>query len=168
MGKNIEKKEMKRIHFIGVGGISMSALAKHCLNKGLIVSGSDRQNSDMIKGLIDSGASIVVGHNERAVLEADIVCYTSAISEQDCELKLAREKGKTLIKRSQLLGEFANEYKRSIAVTGSHGKTTTTAIISKILHEASTLEKFSRAAAMLVGLALYASIISVLRSVRVI
>ncbi len=128
---------ISKIHFIGIGGISMSSLAKYCKRLGLLVSGSDRVESEVLEALKSLGITAYAGHSEVNLkgISPDIVVYTSAISEDNEELLYSKSKGIPLIKRSELLGEICKNFKTSIGVSGSHGKTTTTAMILHILKE---------------------------------
>ncbi len=121
-----------KVHFIGVGGVNMSALAKHLICQGYEVSGSDisANNTAELKAL---GAKIYNGHNPKNVQNADFVVYTSAIKNDNPELNYAIKNGLNLIKRSELLGWIMDRYKRSIAISGSHGKTTTTNMLANVL-----------------------------------
>ena len=125
----------KKIHFIGIGGVSMSAIARYLKNKGFIVSGSDisMQNNTF---LCDLGITVYHKHDKENLKNCDAVVYTSAISEDNEEYKMAKEMGLPLIKRSVLLGQIISQYKNSIGISGSHGKTTATAMISHVLIEA--------------------------------
>lgn len=125
----------KKIHFIGIGGVSMSAIARYLKNKGFIVSGSDisMQNDTFLCGL---GIKTYHKHDKENLKDCDAVVYTSAISEDNEEYKMAKEMGLPLIKRSVLLGRIISQYKNSIGISGSHGKTTATAMISHVLIEA--------------------------------
>ncbi len=128
--------DMHRIHFIGIGGIGMSALARLCLHEGKIVSGSDRTTSEITQAL--SGEGVTVYPEQRAVnISADmhLVIYTEAMSQEHEELVQARALGIPTINYFDALGQVANEY-YLIAVAGSHGKTTTTAMIIDIFEEA--------------------------------
>ena len=121
------------IHFIGIGGISMSALAEICLNKGYSVSGSDMSRSPMTEKLESQGAKIYIGQKkENIVDELDIVVYTAAIHPDNEELLAAKDKNILTINRAVFLGQIMREYKNSIAVSGTHGKTTTTSMLSTI------------------------------------
>ena len=125
------------IHFIGIGGISMSALAEICLNKKYNVSGSDMNESDLTRKLRDQGAKIFIGQcKENITDDIDIVVYTAAIHPDNPELVEAKNKNKLTINRAAFLGQLMREYKNSIAVSGTHGKTTTTSILSTIFEHA--------------------------------
>ncbi len=124
----------KHFYFIGIGGINMSALALYLRDKGYKVSGSDI-NPIALRGLKKRGINVFNGHSAKNLCGADCVVYTSAISPDNEELLEAKRQGATLIKRSGLLGEILSKYKLSIAVSGSHGKTTTTDMIANVLIE---------------------------------
>ena len=125
------------IHFIGVGGISMSALAEICLNKGYKVSGSDSNESYLLDKLRSQGAQIFIGHKKEHVSDnVDMVVYTAAVHEDNAELVAAKEKNILTINRAAFLGQIMREYKNSIAVSGTHGKTSTTSMLSTIFEYA--------------------------------
>ena len=128
--------EGKHIHFIGIGGISLSALATFAISFGAVVSGSDITKNEQTEKLENSGAIIFEGHRPQQVFGCDVVVYSSAIKEDNEELKEARFQKILVLKRAEFLNEIAKEYKMVIAVSGSHGKTTTTAMIAKILIDA--------------------------------
>ena len=132
-------QNIKRVHFVGIGGIGMSALARLFLHEKKQVSGSDRTASDITRTLQNEGAQIFDGHDEENLIPGtDLVVYTEAVSDKTegyVELIRARELGITTINYFDALGMVANEY-YLIAVAGSHGKTTTTAMIIDILEEA--------------------------------
>lgn len=128
---NLQKGD--RIHFIGVGGVSMSALAEILLVKGFHVSGSDRESSPGVRKLEKLGLTFYLGQEASHVMDATLVVYTAAISEDNPELSAARQQGIQTIGRSELLGAIMKDYPYSIAVSGTHGKTTTTSMLSEIL-----------------------------------
>lgn len=127
----ITNKE-KRIHFIGIGGISMSGLAEILIGQGYKVSGSDMKESDATKHLIKSGAEIYIGHNKANVLNKDLVVFTAAISLDNPELAGAIELKIPTMDRAEFLGQIMQGHKYNVAVSGTHGKTTTTSMISHI------------------------------------
>lgn len=133
MIKHFELGNFKQIHFIGVGGVSMSALAQFCLRRGKIVSGSDRVYSTSLENLSKMGAKIYIGHDKNNVKTADLVVYSSALDSNNPELRFSIDNKITVLKRSQFLGEILKVYKNVIAVSGCHGKTTTTAMIGEVL-----------------------------------
>ncbi len=128
---NLLPKNVK-VHFIGIGGINMSALAKHLKMQGFIVSGSDIcvNNTAELRSL---GIKVFNNHSQENVKKADVVVYTSAIKSDNPELDYAIKNNLILVKRSELLGQIMAKYKKSIAISGSHGKTTTTDMIANML-----------------------------------
>src|SRR5699024_6238322 len=114
---------------------SMSALAEVLLKDGVIVSGSDSKASAIVKKLEDKGVKIYIGHSgENLVKDIDLVVYTDAISDDNPEYLKAREENIPLLDRGNFLGQLMTKYKTSIAISGTHGKTTTTGMLSTILH----------------------------------
>lgn len=128
-------KNAKYIHFIGVGGISMSGLATIMLKNKIKVSGSDIQASAITDKLKKQGANIYLTHNESNVKSQDLVVYSGAIKEDNVEILKAKQLGIPCIERSEFLGYVSSKYKTSIAVGGTHGKTTTTAMLAKCFLE---------------------------------
>ena len=126
-----------KIHFIGVGGISMSALAEICINKGYKVSGSDNNESYLLEKLRSEGADIFIGHKkEHLTDDIDLVVYTAAVASDNEELVAAKQKNKLIMSRAAFLGQLMREYQNSIAVSGTHGKTSTTSMLSTIFQYA--------------------------------
>lgn len=111
----------------------MSGLAKYCLTKGYSVSGSDKTVSGETKKLAALGAKVFKGHKAENGLGAELVVYSSAVPAGNPELCFARKNGVTVCKRSELLGEILSFHRKTVAVSGSHGKSTTTAMIAEIL-----------------------------------
>ena len=127
-------KNKKRIYFIGIGGISMSAIALFLLDKGFIVSGSDKIESDITDNLIKNGIKVNFSQaKENIDSNIDLVVYTAAISEDNEEYKKAKELNIEMMSRAELLGCIMKLYKKVINVAGTHGKTTITSMISKVL-----------------------------------
>lgn len=126
------------VHFIGIGGISMSGLAQILLHNNIKVSGSDVSSSNLTEYLEENGAKITIGQSEKNIENPDLVVYTAAISEDNPELMEARRKGIRTIERSVFVGEIMKEYKVSVAVSGTHGKTTTTSMLSHVFLSADT------------------------------
>ena len=125
------------IHFIGIGGISMSGLAEILLEEGFTVSGSDSKESVLTKKLVSEGAHIAYGQKaENITDDIDCVVYTAAINRANPELMEAVAKKIPMLTRAELLGQLMKNYDTPIAVSGTHGKTTTTSMISHILLEA--------------------------------
>ncbi|MCI8561518.1 MAG: UDP-N-acetylmuramate--L-alanine ligase [Dorea sp.] len=127
------------VHFIGIGGISMSGLAKVLLKEGFTISGSDNKRSALTEQLEGAGATIFYGQKASNIIEGiDVVVYTAAIHADNEEYKAAVDKGLYMLKRSQLLGQLMRNYDIPIAVSGTHGKTTTTSMLTHILLAADT------------------------------
>lgn len=127
------------VHFIGIGGISMSGLAEILLTEGFTVSGSDRAPSDLTRRLESKGARVFYGQcEENLSAKIDLVVYTAAIKNDNPELAAAKKLGIPTLTRAELLGQMMKNYKVPIAVSGTHGKTTTTSMISQILLTAKT------------------------------
>ncbi len=125
----------KHYHLIGIGGIGMSGIAHLLLKCGEKVSGSDVKSGKNTDTLREMGAEIVIGHRAENIRGAQVVVYSSAISEENPELVLARTLGVPLMKRAEALAELMKN-KTVITVAGSHGKTTTTSLVSCLLLEA--------------------------------
>lgn len=123
---------MEHLHFIGIGGTGMSAVARILLEMGYLVSGSDLATSEMTERLARLGARISIGHRPENLQDADLVVISSAVPEDNEELVAARARGIRVLHRAEMLGRLMGRY-RSVAVAGSHGKTTTTSMISVIL-----------------------------------
>ena len=127
------------VHFIGIGGISMSGLAEILLNAGFTVSGSDRAASPLTGRLEEEGAQIFIGQRaENITGDVQLVIYTAAIKEDNPEYRQALALGIPMMTRAELLGQIMKNYRTSIAVSGTHGKTTTTSMITSVLLEADT------------------------------
>lgn len=129
-------KNIKTVHFIGIGGISMSGLAQILLTRGYKVQGSDIQYSSLIEKLEKNGAVVNIPHNAANVHGADLVIYTSAVKDDNPEIIEAKKLNIPLMDRATLLGEVMKEYSYRIAVAGCHGKTTSTSMISIIFKNA--------------------------------
>ena len=128
---NIEYfKKYKKIYMIGIGGISMSGIAEILKNWELEVSGSDITDSEIIKNLRNTGINITIGHNVDALKNADLVVYTAAVKQDDPELLAAHENNIPTIERKDLVGELTKAFSESICISGTHGKTTTSSMIS--------------------------------------
>ncbi len=133
---DVLKQKNSRIHFIGIGGVSMSSLAKLLLHDGHTISGSDNTVSSNTKELERLGVSVVYRQVADNIREFDMVVYTAAISPQNEELMQARAKGILTVERCILLGEMMREYRFPINVAGTHGKTTTTSMVASIFLDA--------------------------------
>lgn len=135
----IDFKKPIHVHFIGIGGISMSGLAEILLTENFKISGSDTKSSDIIDNLIAMGAMINIGQCAGNITDdIDLVVYTAAIHKDNEEFASCVEKNIPMITRAQLLGQIMSNYKYSVAVSGTHGKTTTTSMLSQIFMEADT------------------------------
>jgi len=135
MPSHLHLKQPRHAHFIGIGGISMSALANVLLQRGWQVSGSDLSRSSLTERLAEAGATVYYDHKPSNVEGAQVIIYTSAIRPENPELVRARELGIPIYTRGELLGALMEEAKYGIAISGSHGKTTTTSMVSMILLE---------------------------------
>ena len=136
MSFNFIKDKHKKIHFIGIGGISMSGLAAVLLNNGYKVSGSDFKDSAILDTLRNKGAEIYIGHSKENLKNVDLVVYTAAIPESNPELIEAKKLDIQLMDRAEFLGLIMKGHKYNVAISGTHGKTTTTSMISQITLEA--------------------------------
>lgn len=128
---NNRMKPKRRIHFIGIGGVGMSGIAHVLRREGYEVSGSDQQASAMTASLAQLGITIFIGHDAAHVDGANVVVYTSAVDENNPEMLAAREAGLPLIPRAQMLAELMR-FRYGIAIAGTHGKTTTTSLITSV------------------------------------
>lgn len=124
------------VHFIGIGGISMSGLAEILLEEGFNISGSDAKESDLTRQLASRGAMIFYGQRAENIIDGiDLVVYTAAIHPDNPEFACAVQKGIPMLTRADLLGQIMKNYQVPIAVSGTHGKTTTTSMASHVLLE---------------------------------
>ena len=122
------------IHFIGIGGISMSALARLLASRGFTISGSDWHESDLTKELESLGIQVFLGqHAENITKDIDLVVYTAAVHADNEEYRRAQELNLPLMPRSVLLGQIMKHYPHAVGIAGTHGKTTTTSILSALL-----------------------------------
>lgn len=128
-------KKQHHIHFVGIGGIGMSGIAEVLINLGHKVSGSDLKASDVTRRLADLGAEVMIGHSGLNVREAEVVVISSAVSDENPEVLAARRDFIPVIPRAEMLAELMR-LKSSVAVAGSHGKTTTTSLIGTMLTRA--------------------------------
>ena len=128
----------KRVHLIGIGGASMSGIARILQSFGCSISGSDLNESHNIEQLRKAGIRVYLGHDASNVGNADLVVYSMAISQDNPEIVYCIENGIEPIERSVLLGQLTREYKKTLAVCGTHGKTTVTSMLAQILTEAGT------------------------------
>jgi len=134
--KNLDLSKIKKVFFIGIGGIGISALAKMCVSKGMEVFGVNDEDGKTIDSLKEAGIHVVFQKNMKELPEADLYVYSDAWIYRGPEiLEQARASGKPVLSYFEALGQFAKEYK-VIAIAGTHGKTTTTAMVSGILIDA--------------------------------
>lgn len=126
-------RKTRKIHFVGIGGIGMSGIAEVLINLGYNVTGSDISESGIVKRLVSLGATIAIGHAKENIEACDVVVYSSAIKPDNPEIVAAKEKFITVIPRAEMLAELMR-LKFSIAVAGTHGKTTTTSLVATILN----------------------------------
>ena len=125
-------KNYKHVHFIGIGGSGMYPLAVILKKMGFFISGSDNYLSDTLQSAIDEGLKIYKEHNSKNVKDADLVVFSAAIKEDNPELKYARLNNIPVMERAKLLGIVMNSYKDLVAVSGTHGKTTTSALLTQV------------------------------------
>lgn len=124
--------DKRHIHFIGIGGIGVSALAQLALKKGARVSGSDIKESSITLKLVSLGIPVTIGHRPDNIKDADLVVYSSAVAPENSEMAAARVQGVPVKKRAEFLCDLMAE-KKVITVTGAHGKTTTSSLAAKLL-----------------------------------
>jgi UDP-N-acetylmuramate--alanine ligase len=127
-------KRYQQIHFVGIGGVGMSGIAEILLNLGYRVTGSDQRRSEAAERLEQLGAKVYVGHDTAHIEGAHVVVYSSAVSRENVEVQVARQRGIPTIPRAEMLAELMR-LKYGIAVAGTHGKTTTTSLIGVVLAE---------------------------------
>ncbi|MCD4747758.1 MAG: UDP-N-acetylmuramate--L-alanine ligase [Thermoanaerobaculales bacterium] len=125
---------IRHVHFVGIGGVGMCALAEVLLDDGLAVSGCDSAESERTRRLAARGAVVALGHDPRHVAEAEALVVSAAVPVNHPELEAARSAGIPIVRRAELLAEVVRGY-TSVAVAGTHGKTTTAALLTHILHK---------------------------------
>ena len=123
-------KKIRRIHFVGIGGIGMSGIAEVLHNLGYVVTGSDSRESENTRRLTSLGIPVAIGHQAEHVGEADVVVRSSAVAPDNVELVAARQRLIPVIQRAEMLAELMR-MKYGVAVAGTHGKTTTTSKIGR-------------------------------------
>ncbi len=133
---NQRMRRIHRIHFVGIGGAGMCGIAEVLLNQGYDVQGSDLADSKVTRRLASLGADIMIGHSAANVARADVLVASSAIAPDNVELLAAQQARIPLVQRAEMLGELMRFSRRSVAVAGTHGKTTTTSLIAAVLAEA--------------------------------
>jgi len=131
---NIDFNKPVHVHFIGIGGISMSGLAEILLERGFTVSGSDNKESDLTKSLEAKGCRVMYPQKADNISgNEDIICYTAAIRKDNPEFIRCMELSLPMLTRAELLGQLMKNYATPIAISGTHGKTTTTSMLAEIL-----------------------------------
>jgi UDP-N-acetylmuramate--alanine ligase len=130
-----KSRHAARVHFVGIGGIGMSGIAEVLLNLGYQVSGSDLKESDVTKRLVSLGARVGYGHREDNLQTSDVVVISSAVKKDNPEVVAARRRKIPVIPRAEMLAELMR-LKYSVAIAGSHGKTTTTSMVATVLNAA--------------------------------
>ncbi len=129
---------VRRVHFVGIGGSGMSPLAEILHTKGLFITGSDNNESDNLNRIRRLGIPVTMGHDAKNIDGADLVVYTAAIPAENPELAAARTQKIPLLERAKLLGWITRQFSNTVAVAGTHGKTTSTSMLCQILLEAGT------------------------------
>ncbi|MDP1922965.1 MAG: UDP-N-acetylmuramate--L-alanine ligase [Myxococcales bacterium] len=135
LGSRFKSRHAARVHFVGIGGIGMSGIAEVLLNLGYQVSGSDLKESDVTRRLVTLGARIGFGHREENLQTSDVVVISSAVKKDNPEVIAARRRKIPVIPRAEMLAELMR-LKYSVAIAGSHGKTTTTSMVATVLNAA--------------------------------
>ena len=130
-----EMGRIKHIHFVGVGGVGMAGIAEVLLSEGYEVSGSDLADNNLTKRLREAGATIYAGHDASNLSNADVVVRSSAVDMNNPELQAARQAHLPIVPRAEMLGELMR-FRYGIAIAGTHGKTTTTSLVTSIFAEA--------------------------------
>ena len=125
-------RRIQRIHFVGIGGSGMSGIAEVLVGLNYTVSGSDLAESSSVTRLTGLGIEVSIGHRPSNVDGADVLVVSSAINEANPEIKAAREQRIPIVPRAEMLAELMR-YRFSIAVAGTHGKTTTTSLIASLM-----------------------------------
>ena len=137
--QQIEFNENQKVHFIGIGGISMSGIAQVLLSRGIKVSGSDSKASELTAQLEHEGAKVFIGQSgDNLMPDVSLVVYTAAIAQDNPELQQARKRGIPCMSRAEFLGALMKNYETAVCIAGTHGKTTTTSMLSQIMVDADT------------------------------
>ncbi|SJL82132.1 UDP-N-acetylmuramate--L-alanine ligase [Vibrio palustris] len=130
-----EMRRVKCIHFVGIGGAGMSGIAEVLLNEGYQITGSDIAENAVTQRLSSKGATIFIGHVDTNIEQASVIVVSTAINESNPEVAAARSKRIPIVRRAEMLAELMR-FRHGIAVAGTHGKTTTTALVTQIYNEA--------------------------------
>lgn len=134
MNWKFEMGRTKHVHFVGIGGVGMAGIAEVLLSEGYTISGSDLADNALTKRLRSVGATIHLGHNADYIQHADVVVRSSAVDADNAELMAARQLHIPIVPRAEMLGELMR-FRYGIAIAGTHGKTTTTSLVTSILAE---------------------------------
>lgn len=129
-----EMRRIRCIHFVGIGGVGMCGIAEVLLNQGYQITGSDLRQSAVTERLVSMGAKVFIGHDSENVEQADVLVVSTAIDENNPEIKSALEQRVPIVRRAEMLAELMR-FRHGIAVAGTHGKTTTTSLVTSILAE---------------------------------
>ena len=129
-------KPGKRVHMVGIGGVSMRPLALVLQDRGICVTGSDMNSSGSTEELLRSGISVAIGHREENIQGADCIVRTAAARNDNPEIAAARASGIPIFERAEAWGMIMREYRNAICVSGTHGKTTTTSMVTHVMMEA--------------------------------
>uniref|UniRef100_UPI003AB47122 Mur ligase domain-containing protein n=1 Tax=Neglectibacter timonensis TaxID=1776382 RepID=UPI003AB47122 len=127
---------VKKLHFVGIGGSGMCPMAEILYHNGYLLTGSDVNESDTLDRIRNYGIPVFMGHRAENIGNAEAVVYTAACKQDNPELVAAREKGIPTLERSVMLGLLTKKFRCPVAVSGTHGKTTTTGMITQILIDA--------------------------------
>ena len=124
---------VKKVHLIGIGGIGMSGIAELLSNKDFIVTGSDISDSPNVQRLKSLGIKITIGHDKNNISDSELIIYSDAIPDDNVELKEAISKNLLIYSRAKMISEIAKLNNSTVAIAGTHGKTTTTSMVGSIL-----------------------------------
>ena len=129
-------KDKKHIHFIGIGGSGMYPLAQILHTQGYFLTGSDNNETETLEAVRKMGIPVFIGQRAENIEGADLIVHTAAIMEDNPELMAARASGVPVLERADLLGIITQSYNNAVCVSGTHGKTTATSMITQILYTA--------------------------------
>ncbi len=129
-------KDKKHLHFIGIGGSGMFPIVQILHDRGYFITGTDNNEGDNVDRLRQMGIQVYLGHRPENIAGADLIVYSAAIQEDNVELTAARQSGAAVIGRAEMLGYLTRHYQDCVCVCGTHGKTTTTALLTQLLLEA--------------------------------